>query len=88
MAKLLFVCKERGAQNSKQANQTHFYEGEEKKSDPLSFRVLCYLHRDAGYSHLFLFFFCPPAFQDNNLNLKPELHFFFFFALLKHYGNL
>lgn len=60
--------------------------GRKKKTNPRSFRVLCYLHRDAGCFHLFLFFFCPPpAFQDNNLNAKPELHFF---ALLKHCGNL
>lgn len=29
-------------------------------------------------------FFPPPAFQDNNLNVNPELHF----AFLKHCGNL
>lgn len=80
MASFFSVCRQSGAQNSKQANQTDtfLWGGGKTETNPVSFRVLCYLHRHAGCSHLFLFRCPTPAFQDKKLERRARIPFFFF----------
>lgn len=82
---LLFISKEWALWNSKLAGQQDAFLWGKKPwsvwSAVISIRMLplCQMPSTAWYG-----LFSPLAFQDNNFNVDPELHFAFF----KHGGNL
>lgn len=54
--------------------------GGEEETNSLSFRLLHYLHHDAGCSYLLLFFALLLPFKINNLNTKSLNYIFFCLA--------
>lgn len=79
----LFQRNEHSEIQNQPCTRIHSYEGGKKKL--LAQAVIfimdaapCQMQSAAWYG-----LFSPPAFQDNNFNVEPELHFAFF----KHDGN-